>query len=275
MSTENDFCQRYGPWAVVAGASSGIGAEFARLLAEAGLHLILIARRSERLESMADELRAECGVEVSILELDLGRSDFLAAIRAACGDREVGLLVYNAGRPAKGPLCEADPDELEGVLNVNCRAPLLFAREFVPDLIRRGGGGLLLVGSIEGFQGFPYSGVYSASKAFLLSMGESLWAEVRGVGVDVLVLLPGATDTELLAKSGVDREDMVTGVMGPAAVARIGLDQLGKGRPSVIAGNVNRLMIGAMSMLPRRLRVLAGGKGIRDALDKHRDRNKG
>ncbi len=272
MSGVNDFQHRYGPWVIVTGASSGIGEHFARQLAAKGLHLILIARRIERIEALAAELRRDCAVEVIALGLDLADAGFLDALREACGEREVGLVVSNAGLPAKGPLCEADPAALMSLLDVNARAPLLLARAFAPSLAQRGRGGLLLTGSIEGFHGFPHSTTYAASKAFLLSLGEGLWGELRESGVDVLVLLPGATDTEVLAKSGVDREDMVTGVMDPAEVARIGLDKLGGGRPWVIAGWPNRLMVGGMSFLPRWLRVLAGGKGMRDALEKHRAR---
>ncbi len=220
MTSEDDFRNRYGPWAIVTGASSGIGEHFARQLGARGIHLILIARRIERIEALAAELRRNCAVEVIALELDLATADFLNGLRAACGERDVGLVVSNAGLPAKGPLCETDPGALLSVLDVNARAPLLLARAFAPALIRRGRGGLLMTGSIEGFHGFPHSTVYAASKAFLLSLGEGLWGELRGCGVDVLVLLPGATDTEVLAKSGVDREDMVTGVMDPAEVAR-------------------------------------------------------
>jgi short-subunit dehydrogenase len=261
-----DFAERYGPTAVVTGASSGIGEHFARLLAAQGIDLVLVARRIERLVALSDALRDEHGVDAETLPLDLSRSDFLEPLLALCEDRNVGLIVSNAGIGAKGPHHRTAPQKIDEMLAVNCRAPLLLAHAFAPRLMERGRGGFLITGSIEGFQGFPYSASYAASKALVLSFGQGLWGELREHGVDVLVLSPGPTDTELLPNSGINPDDM-SGLMSPEQVARGALEQLGSG-PVFIPGLRNRMLIRFLSALPRRAAVIAAGKGMRAAVEK-------
>jgi short-subunit dehydrogenase len=267
------FLEKYGPWALVTGASSGIGEQFARVLAEAGFDLVLVARRTERIEKLAEELRGSHGVAVEPRTLDLCEPDFLAPLARACEGKDIGLIVSNAGIGAKGLCHEAQREQLTQVLHANCRAPLLLAHAFVPALIERGRGGLLLTASIEGFVGFPYSAAYAATKAFVTSFGEGLWGELREHGVDVLVLAPGATDTELLPKSGFDPRDMA-GLMSPERVARLALHRLGRG-PLYVPGILNRAFVGFLSLLPRRLAVLVAGRGMRAALEKARRGNAG
>jgi short-subunit dehydrogenase len=271
MEFEKDFETRYGPWALVTGASSGIGEAFAHLLAEAGIHLLIVARRGDTLNALAKELSGKHGVEVEALSLDLGQPDFLDSLLEACDGKDIGLVVSNAGIAAKGAYVEMKPQELTRLLDVNCRAPLLLAQAFLPRLKQRGRGGFLITGSLEGFQAYPYSVPYAATKAFVHSLGEGLWGEMRGSGIDVLVLAPGATDTELLPLTGMDVSDMPTGVMSSREVALVGLKQLQSG-PTVIAGFVNRLMMGMLGLMPRRWAILAGGKGMQDAMKKSQAR---
>jgi short-subunit dehydrogenase len=268
MPVGGDFLEKYGPWALVTGASSGIGEQFARVLAEMGLDLVLVARRTERIEKLAEELRGSHGVEVEPLTLDLSEPDFLGPLVRACKGKDIGLVVSNAGIGAKGLCHEAQREQLTQMLAANCRAPLLLAHALVPALIERGRGGLLLTGSIEGFVGFPYSAAYAATKAFVTSFGEGLWGELREHGVDVLVLAPGATDTEILPKSGFDPQDMA-GLMAPETVARLTLRRLGRG-PVYVPGILNRAFVGFLSLLPRRLAVVIAGRGMRAALEKAR-----
>ncbi len=272
MPIAADFASHYGPVALVTGASSGIGREFARQLATAGLDLVLVARRQALIETLAKELAKEHGVEVTTLPLDLGCRDFLDMLLPACEGRDIGLVVSNAGLGAKGLLDETPLETLEAVLAVNCRAPMLVAHAFLPLLRRRGRGGIVITGSIEAYTPAPWSVAYSASKAFVRALGEGLWGEVRGSGVDVLVLAPGATDTEMITNSGMDVRDMPTGAMTPADVARQGLERLGGG-PSHIAGVANFLLVSLLSLLPRRLALLAAGRGMRDAIEKGRRRS--
>ncbi len=265
--TELDFAERYGPTAVVTGASSGIGEQFAHLLAERGLDLILVARRADRIEALATELSTKHGVEVDALPLDLTQPDFLANLLAVCEGKDIGLVVSNAGSGPKGPLHENSSEEIEYTLDLNCRAPLLLAHRFVPQLLARGRGGILITGSIEGFQSFPYSATYSASKAFVRAFGEAIWEEYRGRGLDVLVLAPGSTDTELLANLGMDAEQMRA--MSPREVAELGLRHLGNG-PNYIPGAMNRVLMSALHLLPRRLALRLAGQGMRSSIENAR-----
>lgn len=267
MSLPRDFAERYGPVALVTGASSGIGEQFAVALAEQGLDLILVARRRERLDALAARLAAEHATKVEVLAIDLGDRSALDDLLRHCEGRDVGLVVSNAGLGAKGQLHENSTDLIESVLDVNCRAPLLLAHAFVPKLIERGRGGLLFTGSIEAWTPSPWSVPYAASKAYLRSLGEGLWGELYGRGIDVLVLSPGATDTEIVRHSGMRPEDMPTPVMTAEEVARQALERLPRGF-SFIPGRVNRLLVRFLSALPRTWAIRAAGKGMRDALEK-------
>ena len=261
----DDFSHRYGPWALVTGASSGIGEQFARALAARGLNLIVTARRAALLETLAADIGHRHGVRVEVLALDLSRQDFLPALTAACADKDIGLVVSNAGFGLKGENHRQDSAQLTAMLNVNCHAPMIVAWHFAPRLIERGRGGLLITSSMEAFVAFPYSAAYSATKAFSRWLGESLWVELRPYGVDVMVLAPGATDTEALTLQGFDKNQM-TGVMTPADVVREALDRLGR-RPVVLTGWLNRVFVGFLTMLPRRAAVLIAGKGMKMAIE--------
>jgi len=152
------FVERYGPWAVVTGASSGIGRQFATLLAERGLNVLIAARRKDRLERLAAELVAKCGVQVEVLELDLSAADFLQTLLNATANKDVGLVISNAGFGLKGLHHLQERGQLDSMLNVNARAPTLITQAFAPGLIKRGRGGMLITGSVEGFMSFPWSG---------------------------------------------------------------------------------------------------------------------
>jgi short-subunit dehydrogenase len=259
------FRDRYGPWALVTGASSGMGEHFARELAARGFHLIITARRATLLETLASALRDEHGVEVVSVGLDLSEPDFLPALGHACAGRDVGLVVSNAGFGLKGEHHGLDPTRLGAMVHVNALAPMQLAHFFAPRLIARGRGGLLFTGSLESYMGFPWSSAYAASKAFVTVLGEGLWGELSPRGVDVLVISPGATDTEAPTLQGVDKSKIPSRMMSPAEVARQALAQLGK-RPVYIPGFTNRWLIRMLSWMPRRIGLRLAGKGIRDTL---------
>lgn len=272
MSLQKDFSRKYGPWAVVTGASSGIGEQFARLLAAEGLSVILVARRADRLEALAANLREKHGIEAEPIALDLSGNDFLAPLLKACDNKDIGLVISNAGFGLKGLHHEIPLQKLSAMLDVNCRAPLLITRALTPKLIERGRGGILLTGSMEGFFGVPWSAAYSATKAFVLSLGEALWSELGKSNIDVLVLAPGATDTETHIGQGIAREDLV-GLKSPEEVARMGLEQIGK-RPVYVSGLLNRQFIRVCSILPRRWAVALIGAGVRRVVVRNRKRGK-
>jgi short-subunit dehydrogenase len=260
-----DFAHRYGPWALVTGASSGIGAAMARALAARGLSLIVAARRAAHLEALAAELRTAHGVEVVVAAIDLTRVDAAEALVAACGERDLGLVVSNAGFGLKGDHHTLDRAALTAMLMVNCHAPMAIGHAFAPRLIARGRGGLILTSSIEAFLGFPGSAAYAASKAFVHVLGESLWGELERHGVDVLVLSPGATDTDAPTLQGIDKGQIPGPVMTPEAVARQALARLG-GKPVFVPGWTNRWMMRVLTALPRRTALRMAGRGIRATL---------
>src|SRR5262249_44958232 len=154
-----------------------------------------------------------------------------------------------------------DAAQLDAMLDVNCRAPMLLAHAFAPRLVARGRGALLFTGSIEGFLGFPWSSAYSATKAFVLGLGEGLWGQLAARGVDVLVLTPGATDTDAPTLQGIDKSRLA-GLMSPDDVAARALAALGK-KTVLVPGWTNRLLVGLLGALPRRMAVRAAGRGIK------------
>lgn len=189
------FAGRYGPWALVAGGSEGLGAAFAAELARRGLNLMLVARRSSPLADTAARLRAAHAIEVVTVCADLADAGAIDAVTGQAAGRQVGLVVANAALSPTGAFASADPAEIGRAVDLNCRASALIARSFLPPMAARGAGGLILVSSLAGMQGVPGLAVYSASKAFLIGLGEALWAEHRASGVDVLVACPGAVTT--------------------------------------------------------------------------------
>jgi short-subunit dehydrogenase len=147
------------------------------------------------------------------------------------------------------------------MLDLNCRAPVLLAHTFIPKLLKRGQGGFLMTGSLEGFLGFPESSSYSATKSFIHSFGEGLWGELKNKNIDILVLAPGSTDTESLSHQNINR-DRLTHIMHPRKVAELALKRLGKG-PVYIPGILNRILMRFLLLLPRKLAIMAVGKGIK------------
>jgi short-subunit dehydrogenase len=236
----------------VAGASEGLGAAFAEALAGRGLHLLLLARRAEPLERLAEGLRARHGVEVRALPLDLSRSDLAEAVATACAGLEVGLLVYDAAASAIGPFLDRPVADHLRVLDVNCRGPVLLGHLLGGAMARRGRGGLLFMASLAGGQGNPWLASYAASKAFEIVLAEGLWAELRERGVDVLACRAGATLTPAFQAT---RPRAQVPTMSPEAVVAEALDALGHG-PTVVAGGLNRLAAFLMGrLLPRRAAI--------------------
>ena len=262
MSTA-PFASRYGPWAVVAGASEGLGAEFARQLAARGLHLVLIARRSGPLEQHARALADAFGVQTRALAVDLASPDLLRTLRERTAGLEVGLLVYNAAQSVIGPYLEQDVAAHLRMIDVNCRAPVVLVHELGRGMAARRRGGIILMSSIAGLQGSALIATYAATKAFDLVLGEALWEELRGQGVDVLAFLAGATRTPNFEGSNPRTTSVLSAPMEPEPVVREALAALGT-RPSAVAGRINRLSAFVMTrLLPRRRAVETIGKAMR------------
>ncbi len=238
-----DLRERYGPWALVAGASEGIGAAFAHALAAHGFKVVVVARREDKLQAFAEELRQAHGTEVLALPLDLARPDLLEALDAGLDGRELGLVVYNACATHIGPFLEMPADKVDLMLAVNCRGPALMAHHLGAKMAARGRGGLVLMSSTSGFQGSAMVGVYGATKAFDTALGEVLWEELGRHGVDVLVCAAGATRTpNFQAATPADKQDGAF-PMDPEDVARQTLDALGRSGPTFVPGWLNRAVV--------------------------------
>lgn len=229
--------ERHGPWAVIAGGSEGVGAGFATQLAEAGLNLVLLARKPGPLEETAEAARA-LGVEVRTLAVDLTEPDFLKKIREVTDDLEVGLLVYNAGANTYGhEFVTGDLERFQQVIDLNITAQLALVRHFGESMKERRRGGLLLVGSLAGFMGSAQISVYAAVKAFCRVFAEGLWLEMREHDVDVVEFVLGVTRTPAMERAGLSFDIPGMHVSEPDDVARQALAALGDGPVQVAVGN--------------------------------------
>lgn len=218
------FAERYGPWAVVAGASEGVGASVARRLGERGVKVVLIARNAVTLADAA----AAVATETRTISLDLSTPGAADALAAATADLDVGLFVYNAGADTNlSPFLDRPVEVWQGLLARNCTTVLATAHHFARRLVARGRGGIALVTSGAAWAGGSHLAVYSATKAFDLMLAESLWAELGPLGVDVLAIILGATDTPALRRLVGDRE--LGGLADADDVARGLLDNLANG----------------------------------------------
>lgn len=240
----------YGPWAVVTGASDGIGRAFARRLAAAGVDLVLAARRGEVLTALAAELAGEFGIAARIVAVDLGTPAGVDALLAATRSLDVGLLVASAGFGTSGPFIDADlAAELE-MIDVNCRAVAALSHAFGRRFAARGRGGLVLMSSLVAFQGVPRAANYAATKAYVQSLAEGLRHELAPRGVDVLASAPGPVHSGFAARAA-----MTMGLaQTPDEVAGASLAALGR-RGTVRPGWLARLLELSLKLLPRWGRV--------------------
>lgn len=255
-----EFKKIYGPWAVVAGASEGLGEAFARELAGRGLDLVLAARRGEVLGRLGDELRRAHGVRVTPVAVDLSLPDGPDTLARRAAEHDAGLLVVNAARSHIGPFVDTPLSDHLAALDLNCRAPLVLAHHMAHTLVARGRrGGVLLMSSLAGLQGSALVAAYAASRAFNLVLAEGLWAELRDRGVSVMACAAGATRTPAYLRSLPEGGGpAVKPEMEPRDVAREALDALAGGGHggSMVPGRFNRLAAFAMQrVLPRRLAV--------------------
>jgi short-subunit dehydrogenase len=240
--------------AVVTGASSGLGRGFAARLAERGMSLVLTGRNRDRLDEAAREIRrATPRVNVETVTADLSTQPGVSALLAQVGGRPVEVLINNAGFGSYGLFAEADGDREAEEVAVDVSAVVALARAFLPGMLARRSGGILNVASTIAFQPAPYQAVYGASKAFVLSFSQALWAEARAAGVAVTALCPGPTRTGFVdaLRADVGRTAIYSRLADPEPVIEAGLRALEKGRAVVIPGVRNRLMAESGRMLPR------------------------
>ena len=231
--------EKYGPWALITGASSGIGEEFARQLATAGLNLVLVARRKKQLDTIANILKQTYSVKVKTISVDLTEKNFLTEVRKVTDELNIGLLINNAGLWKMGKYVDiALEDELK-MIDLNIKAPAILTHHFAPKMIVNKKGGIINVASMLGYLGVPYSTVYAATKAFEVVKSEGLWYELKKQGVDVLALNSGLTKTAMI--DDYDFSHMPLKPSNPKLVVRTALKALGK-KSQVIPGTMNKIL---------------------------------
>ena len=252
--TKSASSRTHGPRhrALITGASSGIGAAFARRLARDHYDLIVVARGRERLDALAKRLYGEHGAAVEVLPADLTHAAELRIVEKVVSDAQLDLLVNNAGFGTVGAFAHLDPVKEEEEIRLNVVALTRLTRAALPGMIARHRGNIINVSSMAAFQAAPYNATYAATKAFVNSFTEALHEELRGTGVAVQALCPGFTRTEFQERAGIDVSDIPSFAwMSPDAVAEASLSALRRGELICIPGLANRALMTLTSALPR------------------------
>src|ERR1700675_759828 len=234
--------KRFGPWALVTGASSGIGKEFAQQIAASGINIVLVARREDLLKEVGVEFSKRYGVELRAVVLDVSREDFIRQLASATDDLDIGLVVSNAGTGNPGEFLKLDRQLLEETLRLNTMSHLDIAHYFGGKLAERRRGGLILVGAMGAENGIPCMANDGGAKAYVHSLGEALHYEFKPLGVYVTVLAAGFTNTAVLDKFGLDPKTMPMKPMSVEQCVSEGLSGLRKNRSKVIPGRLNRIL---------------------------------
>lgn len=256
--------QKYGPWALITGASDGIGKAMAGHIAAEGINVVLIARSADKLQSLAAQLSATHGVETLVLPADLADPSAFDSIEDGTRQRDIGLVVLAAGFGITGTFLETElADELQ-LVAVNIAAVARLSHTFADRLAARGKGAIILFGSIVGWQGVPGQANYAASKAYVQSLAEGLHDEMKPQGVDVLAVAPGPVHSGFGARAGL----AMTSATPTDIVAAATLNALGR-RRTVIPGARGKFLTAALKPLPRRMRSSILGKVIAGMRDRH------
>ncbi|MBL4711221.1 MAG: SDR family NAD(P)-dependent oxidoreductase [Gammaproteobacteria bacterium] len=246
----SSLTNKYGQWALVTGASSGIGKEIARQLASKGFNLVLVARRKKILDELACDIKINNRVETLIVASDLSRPGAVKALYDSVSKLDIGLIVPAAGVDAMGRFLEKDYTDLESMLLLNILVPTEITHIFGQNMVNRKRSGIILISSLFGYQGIPNFAAYAASKAYILTLGETLNVELAHQGVDVLVLSPGLTDTPFSQKMDIDFSKLPMYAQRPETVARTALNALGK-KPTVVSGWLNKIYAWENRFIPR------------------------
>ena len=251
----SDLKTRFGPTALITGASDGIGRAFAGALAAKGFDLVLVARREDVLQGLARDLVAGHGIKVQVIAADLSTSQGITDVLAGTADMPVGLLVAAAGFGSVGPFLEQDAATEANMVDVNCRAVVDLTHAIGQRMARARKGGIILFGSVVGFQGVPWSATYAATKGFVQSFAEGLAVELRPLGISVLSVAPGPVGTGFAARAGMQMALADT----PEVVARGALAALPRGG-TVRPGFMGKLLGWSLATLPRWGRVRLVGQ---------------
>jgi len=261
----NNFKKKYGPWAIVTGASSGIGKEIAKQLAIEGLNVVVIARRENLLNDLKQELERNYHIKVRPIAMDLLEPEAIKKLSEETIDLDIGLIIPNAGMEMSGEFVDGDMQKNTALVQLNTLVPMQIANVFGKRLKERRKGGILFLSSLFGYQGIPYVANYAATKAYILTLGEALNVELSPYGVDVTVLSPGLTETEMSENMGIDFKKMPIFSMHPSYVARTGLSTLGK-KTAVVPGLLNKIYAWENRFIPRSWPVKLFGFLIKRAM---------
>ncbi|HXS20968.1 MAG TPA: SDR family NAD(P)-dependent oxidoreductase [Steroidobacteraceae bacterium] len=233
---------QFGPWALITGASSGIGREFARQIAASGINVVLVARREALLKEAGAELSNAYGVQHRVVVADLTEDGFMGRLAATTEGLDIGLVVSNAGTPNPGEFLQLDRDELIRLLRLNTFTHMVIAHHFGQGLLQRRRGGILFSGAMGAVQGIPYVANECGGKSYVQSFGESLHAELAPLGIHVTVLVIGPTQTAIIDKFGFNPADMPMKPMSVEQCVREGLEALRRNRATHLSGRMNRIM---------------------------------
>jgi len=240
----------YGSWAVITGASSGIGLALAKQTASSGLNVVLVARSQAKLDLLAQEMNEAHGVQTRVITADLGTMEGITAVKNQTHNLDIGLLIASAGFGTSGEFLDGKIEEEIAMLNVNCRALMMLTQHFGRQFADKGRGGIILLSSIVGFQGMPNAAHYAATKAYVQTLSEALNVELKSKGVDVLAAAPGPTNSGFAS-----RADMQMGAsLNPEDLARPILNALGK-RATTLPGFLSKFLVYVMAPLPRAIRI--------------------
>jgi hypothetical protein len=257
------FLQKYGPWALVAGGSEGLGGAFAEELARRGLNLALVARRKGPLEDLAARLRSAHGVQVRTIAVDLSERAGFAAVKDAIAGLQVGLLVCNAALAYTGVFLRAELSEYQRMIEVNCASTLALVYSLGGAMTKRGRGGVIVMSSLAAFQGSPMVAAYGATKAFLVTLAEALADEWKPQGVDVMACCPAVVKTPAFLADGHNPNGPTPMAMEPGEVVRETVAALGRKR-IVVPGAMSKLARFAMGrLMPRTAVVTIMGRSTR------------
>lgn len=250
------FRKKYGPWALVAGASEGIGAAFAEELAEKGMKLVLVARRPELLDTQAESLNKKYGTDVRTVSLDLSARRMLDDLINKTEDIQIGMLIYNAAFSTIGSFFKFPLEDHFKLIDVNCRGPVSLVHFFGKQMMERNTGGIILMSSMTAFQGSPLHSHYGATKAYNLALAEGLWFEMKKKNVDIMACCAGATSTPNYINSKPGKLGFLAPKpLPPETVAREALDAFGD-KHSFIPGKAYRLSRFFMGRLMSRTQAI-------------------
>lgn len=259
--------RKYGDWALITGASSGIGHEFAQQLAASGLNLIMIARNGQVLQQRADALKAKYRIETLTIATDLTQEGAVEQLHADVAAQDIGLVVMNAGAESTGHFTKVPLANHTQLETLNISVPMQMSRLFGEDLVARKRGGLIFLSSLFGYQGVPLVANYAASKAYILALGEALNVEMKPHNVDVLVLSPGLTKTQMSENMPINFNKVPMLTSTPAKVVKSALKALGH-KATIVPGLLNKIYAWENRFIPRTFPVKLFGFLLKNAMPK-------